>query len=62
MLKDRSKKATAPEPITPTGKFATLADAARQFAARRQKTIDYVTSTNDESTSCAPTPAPARWA
>jgi hypothetical protein len=48
MLKDRSKKATAPEPITPTGKFATPADAAREFAARRQKTIEYVTNTSDD--------------
>lgn len=48
MIKDRSKKATAPEPITPTGKFATPADAAREFAARREKTIEYVKSTNDD--------------
>lgn len=47
-IKDRSKKATAPEPITPTGKFATPADAAREFAARRAKTIEYVKSTNDD--------------
>src|SRR5260370_34042686 len=35
---DRSRKATAPEPITPTAKFATPADAAREFTARRDKT------------------------
>lgn len=47
-IKDRSQKATAPEPITPKGEFATPADAAREFSARRQKTIDYVTTTQDD--------------
>ncbi len=46
---DRSKKATAPEPITPNGgKFATPAEAAKEFAARRDKTIAYVKSTQDD--------------
>ena len=46
---DRSHKATAPEPITPAGgKFATPADAAKEFNARRDKTIAYVKSTQDE--------------
>jgi DinB superfamily len=45
---DRSKKATAPEPIVPSGKFATPADAAREFTARRDKTIEYVKTTADE--------------
>jgi uncharacterized damage-inducible protein DinB len=47
-IKDRSKKATAPEPITPSGKFATPADAIREFTARRDKTIEYVKTTQDE--------------
>jgi len=47
-IKDRSKKATAPEPIVPAGKYATPADAAREFTARRDKTIAYVKTTNDE--------------
>jgi DinB superfamily len=46
-VKDRSKKATAPEPIVPADKFATPADAAREFTARRDMTIAYVKSTND---------------
>ena len=46
-VQDRSQKATAPEPITPTGKFATPEDAAREFALRRDKTIAYVKSTDD---------------
>jgi len=48
-VRDRSHKVSAPEPIVPSGtKFATPADAAKEFSARRAKTIDYVTSTNDE--------------
>ena len=47
-VEDRSNKATAPEPITPSGKFATPADAAREFTARRDKTIAYVKSTDDD--------------
>jgi len=47
-VQDRSHKAKAPEPIVPSGKFATPEDAAREFTARRDKTIAYVTATNDE--------------
>jgi len=46
-IADRSHKATAPEPIVPTGKFATPEDAAREFTERRDRTIAYVKSTND---------------
>ena len=46
-VQDRSQKATAPEAITPTGKFATPEDAAREFAVRREKTIAYVKTTDD---------------
>lgn len=57
-VQDRSHKATAPEPIVPTGKFATPEDAAREFTARRDKTIAYVTATNDElRTHVGPGPA-----
>jgi hypothetical protein len=49
MVQDRSHKFTAPEPIAPSsGKFATPADAAREFTARRDKTIAYVKSTQDD--------------
>ena len=47
-VQDRSKKATAPEPLVPAAKFATPDDAIREFTARRAKTIDYVKTTNDE--------------
>src|SRR5580658_1183496 len=48
MIQDRSKKATAPEPITPSGRFATPEDAAKEFTARRNKTIEYVKTTQDD--------------
>jgi hypothetical protein len=47
-VKDRSRKATAPEPITPAGKFDTPDAAMREFTTRRDKTIAYVKSTNDD--------------
>jgi uncharacterized protein YciI len=45
---DRSQKATAPEPIVPSGKFATPADAAREFTLRRDKSIAYAKTTTDD--------------
>jgi uncharacterized damage-inducible protein DinB len=48
VIQDRSQKATAPEPITPSGKFATPDDAAKEFTARRDKTIEYVKTTQDD--------------
>lgn len=45
---DRSRKATAPEPIVPAGKFATPAEAAAEFTKRRDRSIAYVKSTQDD--------------
>jgi uncharacterized damage-inducible protein DinB len=47
-VQDRSRKATAPEPIVPTGKYASAEDAVKEFMARRARTIAYVKSTNDD--------------
>jgi uncharacterized damage-inducible protein DinB len=47
-VEDRSHKATAPEPIVPSGKINSPADAAREFIARRDKTIEYVKTTTDD--------------
>ena len=47
-IRDRSHKVSAPEPLVPSGKYATPADAAKEFTERRAKTIEYVTSTNDD--------------
>jgi hypothetical protein len=45
---DRSRKASAPEPIVPAGKFATPAEAAAEFSKRRDRSIAYVRSTDDD--------------
>jgi uncharacterized protein YciI/uncharacterized damage-inducible protein DinB len=47
-VEDRSQKAKAPEPLVPSQRFATPADAAREFTARRDKTIAYVRASQDE--------------
>ena len=47
-VQDRSNKVKAPEPLVPGAKFATPEDAIREFTARRDKTIAYVKSTNDD--------------
>ncbi len=47
-IKDRSKKAQAPEPLVPSDKFATPADAAQAFTEARDKTIAYAKSTKDD--------------
>ena len=47
-VQDRSNKLTAPEPLRPAAKFAAPADAAREFIARRDKTIAYVKTTQDD--------------
>lgn len=49
MIGNRTVKAKAPEPITPTGtKFATPADAAAAFTAARDKNIEYAKTTKDD--------------
>ena len=48
MVGDRSHKATAPEPITPSGKFATPADAAAAFTEKRDRNMAYAKTTTDE--------------
>jgi|SRR5579863_5212331 hypothetical protein len=48
MIGDRSHKAKAPEPIVPSGKFATPTDAAAEFTARRDKNLEYARTTTDE--------------
>ncbi|MBZ5620771.1 MAG: DinB family protein [Acidobacteriia bacterium] len=47
-VQDRSRKATAPEQLVPGRKFATPDDAVREFTARRDKTIAYVKTSNDD--------------
>lgn len=48
LVEDRSHKATAPEPITPSGKINSPADAAKAFTELRDKNMAYVKTTNDD--------------
>jgi hypothetical protein len=45
---DRSKKAKAPEPLQPAQKFASTAEALRHFKQSREKTLEYIRTTQDE--------------
>jgi DinB superfamily len=57
-VQDRSHKATAPEPITPSGKINSPEDAAKAFIAKRDENEAYVKTTNDDlRTHVAPGPA-----
>jgi hypothetical protein len=47
-VKDRSKKLTAPEPLVPSGKFATPEDAVKAFIEARDKSIAYAKTTDAE--------------
>jgi hypothetical protein len=57
MLLDRSKKFQAPEPLKPTGKYATPAEALTAFRAERQKTIEFVKNGGDFRLHAAEHPA-----
>lgn len=46
-LKDRSQKADAPDVIRPTGKFSTRKELIEAFKLAREKTMQYVKTTND---------------
>ena len=46
-FRDRSQKAQAPDEIAPKGTIKTPADAADAFKAVRDKTLDYVRTTED---------------
>src|SRR5258706_12241465 len=48
MVGDRSNKPTAPEPITPSGKFTTPADAAQAFTEKRNRNLEYAKTTTDD--------------
>jgi len=48
MVQDRSHKATAPEPIRPTGQWPKPSEAIAEFTKRRDAHIAYVRDTKDE--------------
>jgi uncharacterized damage-inducible protein DinB len=47
-LTNRTTKVQSPEIIKPTGKFPSITAAYQAFAGRREATITYVNSTNDD--------------
>jgi len=48
MLTDRSKKAKAPEMLVPTGKFPTPDSVAAAFGEKRDRTVAFVKTNNDD--------------
>jgi hypothetical protein len=47
-IPDRSRKAQAPEPLRPTGRWATRAELTKDFESIRGKEIAYVTETKED--------------
>jgi hypothetical protein len=47
VIPDRSKKATAPEPLVPKGRFGSVPDTMKQFAESRAKTTAFLNTTKD---------------
>jgi hypothetical protein len=47
VIPDRSKKATAPEPLVPKGRFGSVPDTMKQFAESRAKTTAFLNGTKD---------------
>ena|SRR5579862_4197822 len=45
---DRSKKFKAPEPLQPVGKFANTDEALKYYVSRRDSTISYISTTQDD--------------
>jgi DinB family protein len=57
-VEDRSKKMSAPEPLVPSGKFATPEDAIKAFTEARDKSMTYAKTTDAElRTHVGPGPA-----
>jgi len=48
MVADRSKKAQAPEPLKPTGKFSSQEQVVKAFRDRRDSTIAFVEQTTED--------------
>ena len=48
MVADRSKKAQAPEPLKPTGKFGSQEQVVKAFRERRDTTIAFVEQTTED--------------
>jgi uncharacterized protein YciI len=48
MIPDRANRVQAPEPLRPTNRFGSVADTRKQFAERRQRTIDFVKNSTED--------------
>ena len=48
VIPDRSRKAQAPEPLRPTGRWADRAALTKDFESTRRKEISYVTETKED--------------
>ena len=48
VVPDRSRKAMAPEPVRPTGRFADAAAVIAQFRANRARTIAFTRETSED--------------
>ncbi len=48
MMTDRSHKAQAPEPLKPSGRFSDTQDAIKAYISRRDSTIAYIQTTQDD--------------
>ncbi|MGH9310981.1 MAG: DinB family protein [Vicinamibacterales bacterium] len=57
LVTDRTQKAQAPETLRPTNRWAAREALTKDFLAARQKTIDYVKSTDDPRAHAVPHPA-----
>jgi uncharacterized damage-inducible protein DinB len=57
LVTDRSQKAQAPETLRPTNRWSNREALTKDFLAARQKTIDYVKSTDDLRAHAVPHPA-----
>jgi hypothetical protein len=45
---DRSRKLNAPDAVRPTGRFSSLADAAKEFRQARERTIGFIENLNED--------------
>lgn len=48
MIPDRTNRVQAPEPLRPTNRFGSVADTRKQFAERRQRTIEFVRHSTED--------------
>jgi DinB superfamily len=45
---DRSRKLDSPDPVRPTGRFSSLAEAAKEFGQARERTIAFIENLDED--------------